>query len=250
MSSGPSFDHRCRWRPSERAPTSARPESPWRSRTPGRGRGRRRLRCRRRWLSGIRSRPISRAMRTFFFIDMPSVATVRSNEIGGVGDLLDAVDVAGEAGGDDAATRVGVEQVEQHLADRFSDREWPRASALVESDSSRRMPSFWAMAPMTPRSVSRPSTGVRSSLKSPVCRIVPCGVWNAVAKPCGTEWVTGMNSQSNGPIRRRSPSSTGISSVRSSRPPPRCDCGPGRASGPIRRSGRTARAADRPSRRA
>ena len=71
---------------------------------------------------------------------------------------------------------------------------------------------------MRPRSVSRPSTGVRSSLKSPVWRIVPCGVWKAVAKPCGTEWVTGMNSTSHGPILRRSPSNTGISSVRSSRP--------------------------------
>ena len=81
----------------------------------------------------------------------------------------------------------------------FSEREWPCWSALVESPSSSRTPSFWAMAPMTPRSVRRPSTGVRSSFQSPVWRIVPCGVWNAVAKPWGTEWVTGMNSQSNGP---------------------------------------------------
>ena len=36
-------------------------------------------------------------------------------------------------------------------------------------------------------------------MKSPVCRIVPAGVKNAVANPCGTEWVTGTNSQSNGP---------------------------------------------------
>ena len=65
----------------------------------------------------------------------------------------------------------------------------------------------------------RPSTGVRSSLKSPVCRIVPAGVRYAVAKACGTEWVTGMNSQSNGPMSmRRSPSCTGISAVRPSRP--------------------------------
>ena len=71
---------------------------------------------------------------------------------------------------------------------------------------------------MRARSVSRPSTGVRSSLKSPECRIVPCGVWNAVANPWGTEWVTGMNSTWHGPMRRRSPSRTGISSVRSSRP--------------------------------
>ena len=80
------------------------------------------------------------------------------------------------------------------------------------------MPSVLAMAPMRARSVRRPSTGVRSSLKSPVWRITPCGVWNAVAMPWGTEWVTGMNSTSNGPILRRSPSCTGMSSVRSSRP--------------------------------
>ena len=66
---------------------------------------------------------------------------------------------------------------------------------------------------MRARSVSRPSTGVRSSFQSPVCMITPCGVWNAVAKPWGTEWVTGMNSTSKGPILRRSPSTTGMSSV-------------------------------------
>ena len=95
---------------------------------------------------------------------------------------------------------------------------WPSSSALVESDSSRRIPELEAMAPMRARSVARPSTGVRSILKSPECRMTPCGVWKAVAKPWGTEWVTGMNSTSNGPILRRSPSWTGMSSVRPSRP--------------------------------
>src|SRR5581483_11897071 len=71
------------------------------------------------------------------------------------------------------------------------------------------MPGSLAMAPMRARSVRRPSTGVRSSLKSPECRIVPCGVWNAGANPCGTECVTGRKSTSNGPMRRRSPSNTG-----------------------------------------
>ena len=80
------------------------------------------------------------------------------------------------------------------------------------------MPGSVARAPMRARSVRRPSTGVMSSLKSPEWRITPCGVWNAVAKPCGTEWVTGMNSTSNGPIRRRSPSRTGTSRVRPSTP--------------------------------
>ena len=39
--------------------------------------------------------------------------------------------------------------------------------------------------------------------------MTPWGVWKAVAKPWGTEWVTGMNSTSKGPICRRSPSCTG-----------------------------------------
>ena len=39
-----------------------------------------------------------------------------------------------------------------------------------------------------------------------------------MANPWGTEWVTGMNSTSNGPMRRRSPSATAMSSVRSSTP--------------------------------
>ena len=30
--------------------------------------------------------------------------------------------------------------------------------------------------------------------------MTPCGVKNAVANACGTEWVTGMNSTSHGPI--------------------------------------------------
>jgi hypothetical protein len=53
----------------------------------------------------MRSSPISRARRTFFFI-------------GCVRDLLHAVDVRREAGGDDALPVVGVEQVVQHVAHR------------------------------------------------------------------------------------------------------------------------------------
>ena len=45
-------------------------------------------------------------------------------------------------------------------------------------------------------------------MKSPECRTIPWGVWKAMAKALGTEWVTGMNSTSHGPIRRRSPSAT------------------------------------------
>ena len=48
--------------------------------------------------SGMDSRPRSRASRTFFFIDMPERGHHPPAGDGGVGDLLDAVDVAGEAG--------------------------------------------------------------------------------------------------------------------------------------------------------
>ncbi len=48
--------------------------------------------------------------------------------------------------------------------------------------------------------------------------MTPWGVWNAVAKAWGTEWVTGMNSTSHGPIRRRSPSRTGMNWAREATP--------------------------------
>ena len=94
----------------------------------------------------------------------------------------------------------------------------PGSSALVESTSRRRMPGSDARAPIRARSVRRPSTGWRSILKSPECRMIPCGVWNAVANAWGTEWVTGMNSTSHGPIRRRSWSRTGMKLARLAMP--------------------------------
>jgi hypothetical protein len=80
------------------------------------------------------------------------------------------------------------------------------------------MPGPLASAPTRARSPSRPSTGVRSSFQSPEWRITPWGVWNAREKAWGTEWVTGMNSTSKGPMRRRSPSATSMSWVRPSSP--------------------------------
>ena len=68
---------------------------------------------------------------------------------------------------------------------------------------------------MRARSVRRPSTGKKSSLKSQECSSTPCGVPMAVITPPGTEWVTGTNSQSNGPIRRLCPSATGTRRARS-----------------------------------
>ena len=78
-----------------------------------------RRRCRRSRLSGMCEQAHRRGpARTFFFIDMPIVAIVRLVADGGVGDLLHAVDVAGEAGRDDALAHVRGEQVAQHAAHR------------------------------------------------------------------------------------------------------------------------------------
>ena len=76
----------------------------------------------------------------FFFMLKPSVATLRPSADGGVGDLLDAVDVAGEAGGDDATAALLGEQAAQHATDVGLTRRVTGSSALVESDISSRMP--------------------------------------------------------------------------------------------------------------
>ena len=99
-----------------------------------------------------------------------------------------------------------------------SDSVNPGSSALVESDKRRRIPSVLASSPMRDMSVRRPSTGCRSILKSPECRITPWGVWNAMAIASGTECVTGMNSTSQGPMRTRSPSATETNFVLPARP--------------------------------
>ena len=176
--------------------------------------------------SGIFSRPMLRASLRFFFIDSPSVATVRpsamaTSQICWMRWMWLAKQAMTMRRPLWAAKRSA-----STLPTERSDAVWPGSSALVESARSSRMPGnglssvgrWRAISPMVARSVRRPSTGVRSSFQSPLCRIVPCGVWNAVAKPWGTEWVTGRNSTSNGPIFRRSPSVTGMSSVRPSSP--------------------------------
>ena len=83
----------------------------------------------------------------------------------------------------------------------------PGTSALVESASSRSTPSVPSRA-KPPRSVSRPSSGSWSILKSPVCSSSPARVRTASASESGIEWLTAKNSQSNGPSRSRCPAST------------------------------------------
>ena len=56
----------------------------------------------------------------------------------------------------------------------------------------------------------RPSSGNWSILKSPVCSTRPAAVRIATARPSGIEWLTAMNSQSNGPSACRCPSRTSM----------------------------------------
>ena len=83
----------------------------------------------------------------------------------------------------------------------------PGTSALVESDMSRSTPSAPRRA-KPPRSVSRPSSGSWSILKSPVCRTTPAGVVTATASASGMEWLTAKNSRPNGPKDSVPPSAT------------------------------------------
>ena len=83
----------------------------------------------------------------------------------------------------------------------------PGTSALVESVRNRSTPSSPSRAKAR-RSVIRPSSGSWSILKSPVCSTRPAGVRIATASASGMEWLTAMNSRSNGPRVSRSPSLT------------------------------------------
>ena len=172
---------------------------------------------RRAW-SGTRSRPSSRASPTLRCIDRPRVATVRpAATAASISCWMRWMWLA------NAPTITRRPSWRAMTSCRtsptsFSERDDPGASALVESANSSLTPGLSASAPMRDRAVRRPSTGVRSSLKSLECRITPWGVEKAVMSPPGTEWVTGIASHSNGPARKRSPSRTSRSSARSSRP--------------------------------
>ena len=96
---------------------------------------------------------------------------------GGVGDLLDAVDVAGEAGHDDPLVADGrrtARPAPRRPGARYRCSPPPRRWSSRTGAAGSPGPS--ASAPMRARSVDRPSTGVRSILKSPECRMTPCGV--------------------------------------------------------------------------
>ena len=91
---------------------------------------------------------------------------------------------------------------------------YPDSSALVESLISRWTPRPASSASAC-RSVARPSNGVWSILKSPVCRIEPYGVSITTAMPSGIECVTRRNRIENGPATAASPGVTWRNSARS-----------------------------------
>ena len=64
---------------------------------------------------------------------------------------------------------------------------------------------------MRTRSIISPETGVRSILKSPVCRMMPSGVVMASATESAIEWLVWMNSILKQPSLIVSPARTWLS---------------------------------------
>ena len=98
--------------------------------------------------SGMRNTPSLRARATFFFIDRPRVATRRPKDWAASATcwtrwMWEAKQVTIRRRPSWACMTLY-----RTAPTEVSDREWPGESALVESDRRRRMPSFWAMAPI------------------------------------------------------------------------------------------------------
>ena len=73
--------------------------------------------------SGTSMWPSERPMLTFLRIERPTSATLRPSGGGGVDDLLDAVDVRGEAGDDDAPLAAREDLLEVRADERLARRE-------------------------------------------------------------------------------------------------------------------------------
>ena len=99
----------------------------------------------------------------------------------------------------------------------FSDGVKPGRSTLVESASRASTPSL-PSSPKRARSMTSPSMGVESILKSPVWTTVPMWVWMAKATESAMEWFTWWNSTLNFPARTVLPGSTVMSLVDFTRP--------------------------------
>jgi hypothetical protein len=70
---------------------------------------------------------------------------------------------------------------------------------LVESQTSAWMPASPPISRKTPGSNGSPTTGVGSTLKSPVCSTRPAGVSMTRHEASGIECETGTNPTANGP---------------------------------------------------
>ena len=79
--------------------------------------------------------------------------------------------------------------------------------ALVESLIIRSTPILPKRA-SAPKSVCTPSMGVWSSLKSPVCKTLPAGLWKKMPSAPGIEWLTAKNSTVKQPSLTLSPGLT------------------------------------------
>ena len=75
----------------------------------------------------------------------------------------------------------------------LSEGVYPSTSEFVESARRRSTP-FSPICASLARSVPSPSTGVRSILKSPVCTIIPAGVYIANAAESAILWFVLINS--------------------------------------------------------
>ena len=153
-----------------------------------RARGARSRRCRRAARRGCRAAPSRGPARTFLLHRQAEGGDRPAALDGGVGDLLHAVDVAGEAGGDDPLALVLVEQVAQHVAHRRLRRRCARLLGVGRVGQEQADAPSLGDPPMRARSVMRPSTGVRSSLKSPSAGSCPaaCGRrWRSRGAPSG-----------------------------------------------------------------
>ena len=166
--------------------------------------------------SGTSSTPSWRAMRTLFTIERPTGTTTRPSDMAASQIcwtrcrwLAKQLTISRRSGRS-LNSRRSVAPIS------VSDALRPGRSALVESAISRAMPSSPSPRRRS-RSVSRPSTGEGSILKSPVCTSAPTGVCSTMHRLWGTEWVIGSASTSNGPILRRSPSPMTWNDVRSAK---------------------------------
>ena len=180
---------------------------------------------------GCRSTPRSRARRTFLRIDSPSVATTRPLAMAASAIcwmrwmwLAKLAVMIRRPGVLVRTARAAPRRRRARSARGRAPRRWSSRPAAGGC------PRSWRSAPMRARSVRRPSTGVRSSLKSPECRITPCGRVHGDGEGVGHR--VGDRDELDVERPDLAPLAVGDGDrARCGRAgrPPRCGCGPGRA---------------------